>query len=190
MIIDEYKQNLPVARFQTFKSFLDQEHLTKMFSTEAIYFLLLQILDEFAHHSIPIITSDYFLITYHSTIPIIVTTTTTSSARNEEQSIEEFILKLAKKLLDSSGVPIFNDLPTFEINAYRYLFNQMIQSSNIEMDNNNNNNNISMQRVQLLDYFWNKIQSLRHIQINEDNERSIFALYYLMRYVSQSDHFL
>jgi hypothetical protein len=44
-----------------------------------------------------------------------------------------------------------------------------------------------MQRIKLLDLFWNKIQSLRNIQINEENERIIFALYYLMRYISQSD---
>jgi hypothetical protein len=178
IIIDEYKQNLPVARFQTFKSFLDQDHSSKILSNDGIYFLLLQILDEFSHHSI-----DHFLITYHSTIPIIVTTTSTS--RNEEESIEEFIKNLAKKLFDTSSLPVFNDLPTFETLAYRYLYNQILPNWNTDLENN-----VSMQRVQLLDLFWNKIQSLRRIQINDDNERSIFTLYYLMRFISQSDQLM
>ncbi len=184
IIINEYKQNLPVARFQTFKSFLDQDYLTKILSNDAIYFLLLQILDEFSHHSIRITTFDHFLIAYHSTIPIIVTTTT-STIRNEEISIEEFIKNLAKKLFDTSSLPVFNDLTTFETLAYRYLYNQIVQTWNIDLENN-----ISMQRVQLLDLFWNKIQSLRHIQINDDNERNIFTLYYLMRFISQSDQLI
>jgi len=186
IIIDEYKQNLPVARFQTFKSFINQQSLTKIFSNEAIYFLLLQIIDEFSHHSLPITTFDHFLITYHSTIPIIVITTTSSSSiKNEEESIEEFIKNLAKKFFDSSSLPIFNDLSTFENLSYRYLSNQIFQFSNLDF-----NNNISIQRIKLLDLFWNKIQSLRNIQINEENERIIFALYCLMRYISQSDHFI
>ncbi len=187
IIIDEYKQNLPVARFQTFKSFLDQDNLTKILSNDAIYFLLLQILDEFSHHSIRIPTFDHFLIAYHSAIPIIVTTTTTSSSsiRNEDESMEEFLKNLAKKLFDSSSLPVFNDCTTFETIAYRYLYNQILQISNTDLENN-----ISMQRVQLLDLFWNKIQSLRNIHINDDNERSIFTLYYLMRFISQSDQFI
>ncbi len=184
IIIDEYKQNLPVARFQTFKSFLDQDQLTKILSNEAIYFLLLQILDEFAHNSFAITTSDHFLIAYHSTIPMIVPTTT-SSIRNEEESLDEFIKNLAKKLFHSSSLPIFNDLSTFENLSYRYLSNQILQVSHTNFDHN-----ISMQRVQLLDLFWNKIPSLRHLQINEENERIIFALYYLMRYISQSDNLI
>jgi hypothetical protein len=179
IIIDEYKQNLPVARFQTLKSFINQYQLTKNLSNEGIYFLLLQILDEYSHNSIT--TFDHFLITYHSTIPILVPTTS-SSIKNEEESIEELIKNLAKKFFDSSSLPIFNDISTFENISYRYLSNQILQFSNIDLDNN-----ISMQRIKLLDLFWNKIQSLRNIQINEENERMIFALYYLMRYISQSD---
>jgi len=180
IIIDEYKQNLPVARFQTLKSFVNQDQLIKNLSNEGIYFLLLQILDEFSHNSIT--TFDHFLITYHSTIPILVPTTSSSSIKNEEESIEELIKNLAKKFFDSSSLPIFNDISTFENISYRYLSNQILQYSNIDLDNN-----ISMQRIKLLDLFWNKIQSLRNIQINEENERIIFALYYLMRYISQSD---
>jgi hypothetical protein len=180
IIIDEYKQNLPVARFQTLKSFLHQNQSSKILSNEAIYFILLQILDEFSQNSM---TFDHFLIAYHSTIPILVTTT--STVTNQEESIEQFIKNLAKNLFDSSSLPIFNDLPTLENICYRYLSNQILQFSNSDIDNN-----LSIQRVKLLDLFWNKIQSLRHIQINEDNERIIFALYYLMRYISQSDNFL
>jgi GTPase len=171
LIIDEYKHNLPVARFQTLKSFL-----------EAIYFLLLQIINEYSHNtnqSITRATLEHFLIAYHSTIPIIVTTT--SSVITEEEPIEEFIKNLAEKLLDSS-LPVFNDLSTLESVCYRYLYNQVLQVLNPDI-----NDSISMQRVKLLDLFWSKIQSLRHVQINEDNERFIFILYYLMRCISQSD---
>lgn len=181
IVIDEYKQNLPVARFQTLKTFLSQYELTKTLSNETIYFLLLQILDEYSHHSISILTLDHFLITYHSTIPILVPTTTLS-IKNEEESIEEFIKNLAKKLFDSSSLPIFNDLFTFENLSYRYILNEIFQFSNPNL-----NDNISIQRIKLLELFWNKISSLRNIQINEDNERIIFALYYSMRYISQSD---
>ncbi|CAF3333269.1 unnamed protein product [Rotaria sp. Silwood1] len=181
IIIDEYKHNLPVARFQTLKSFLHQHQLSKILTNESIYFLLLQILDEFSHNSThTIITFDHFLIASHSTIPIIVTTT--SSVINEYETIEQFIKNLANKLFDSSALPIFNNLSTFENISYRYLSNQIFQFPNIDIDNN-----LSMQRIKLLNLFWNKIQSLRHIQINEDNERVIFALYYLMKYICQSD---
>ena len=178
IIIDEYKQNLPVARFQTFKSFLDQDHLSKILTNDGIYFLLLQILDEFSHHSI-----DHFLIANNSTIPIIVITT--SANRNEDESVEEFIKNLAKKLFEPSSLPVFNDLPAFEMLAYRYLYNQILPNWNTDLENN-----ISMQRVQLLEFFWNKIQSLQRIQINDDNERNVFALYYLMRFISQSDQLM
>jgi hypothetical protein len=183
IIIDEYKHNLPVARFQTLKSFLHQHQLSKLLSIEGIYFLLLQILDEFSHHSTPSLTIDHFLIASHSAIPIVVTTT--SSVTNENQSIEEFIKNLANKLFDSSSLPLFNDLSTFENISYRYLSNQILQFSNTDIDNS-----VSMQRVKLLGLFWNKIQSLRHIQINEENERVIFALYHLMRHICQSDNFI
>ncbi|CAF0895961.1 unnamed protein product [Rotaria sordida] len=181
IIIDEYKHNLPVARFQTLKSFLHQHQSSKILSNESIYFLILQILDEFSHNSThTIITFDHFLVASHSTIPIIVTTT--SSVINEYESIEQFIKNLANKLFDSSSLPIFNNLSTFENISYRYLSNQIFQFSNIDIDNN-----ITIQRIKLLNVFWNKIQSLRNIQINEDNERFIFALYYLMKYICQSD---
>ena len=103
-------------------------------------------------------TFDHFLIAYHSTIPILVTTT--STVTNPEESIEQFIKNLAKNLFDSSSLPIFNDLSTLENICYRYLSNQILQFSNSDTDNN-----LSIQRVKLLDLFWNKIQSLRHIQI-------------------------
>ncbi|CAF4630087.1 unnamed protein product, partial [Rotaria sp. Silwood2] len=38
MIIEEYKHNLPVAGFQTLKSFLHQHQLSKILSNESIYF--------------------------------------------------------------------------------------------------------------------------------------------------------
>jgi hypothetical protein len=181
IILDEYKHNLPVARFQTLKSFIHQRELSKILPNEAIYFLLLQILDEFSHNSNAIITFDHFLIDHHSTIPIIVTTT--STVTNRDESIEQLIKNLANHLFDSSSLPIFNDLPTLENICYQYLSHQVLQFSNSDTD-------LSIQRVKLLDLFWNKIQSLRHIQINEENERVIFALYYLMRYISQSDNFI
>ncbi|CAF0909770.1 unnamed protein product [Adineta steineri] len=183
IIIDEYKHNLPVARFQTLKSFLHQHQSSKILSNEAIYFVLLQIIDEYSHHStdsLKIITIDHFLIAHDSTIPIIVTTT--SSVTNEDQSLEKFIKNLSNQLFDSSSLPIFNDLLTFENISYRYLSKQILQFSNVDIDHN-----ISMQRVKLLDLFWNKIHSLRNIQINEENERFIFAHYHLMRHICQSD---
>ncbi|CAF4237423.1 unnamed protein product [Adineta steineri] len=183
IIIDEYKHNLPVARFQTLKSFLHQHQSSKILSNEAIYFVLLQIIDEYSHHStdsLKIITIDHFLIAHDSTIPIIVTTT--SSVTNEDQSLEKFIKNLSNQLFDASSLPIFNDLLTFENISYRYLSKQILQFSNIDIDHN-----ISMQRVKLLDLFWNKIHSLRNIQINEENERFIFAHYHLMRHICQSD---
>ena len=183
IIIDEYKHNLPVARFQTLKSFLHQHQLSKILSNEAIYFLLLQIIDEFSQNSITMTTFDHFLIDHHSAIPIIVTTT--STVTNEQESIEQFIKNLANHLFDSSSLPPFTNLSTLENICYRYLSNQILQFSNFDTDNS-----VSMQRVKLLDLFWSKIQSLRHIQINEENERIIFALYYLMRFICQSDSFL
>ncbi|CAF3492652.1 unnamed protein product [Rotaria socialis] len=185
IVIDEYKHNLPVARFQTLKSFLYQHQLSKTASNESIYVLLLQILDEFSHDSTQTMTTfDHFLIVSHSTMPIIVTTT--STVINEQESIEQFIKNLAAKLFDSSSLPIFNDLVTFENISYRYLSNQIFQFSNTDIDNNN----LSTQRIKLLNLFWNKIQSLRHIQINEENERWIFALYFLMKHISQSDNLI
>ncbi|CAF4232692.1 unnamed protein product [Rotaria magnacalcarata] len=185
IVIDEYKHNLPVARFQTLRSFLYQHQLSKIASNESIYVLLLQILDEFSHDSTQTMTTfDHFLIVSHSTMPIIVTTT--STVINEQEPIEQFIKSLAIKLFDSSSLPIFNDLVTFENISYRYLSNQIFQFSNTDIDNNS----LSTQRIKLLNLFWNKIQSLRHIQINEENERWIFALYFLMRHISQSDNLI
>ena len=186
ILIDEYKHNLPVARFQTLKSFLHQHQLSKILSIESVYLLLLQIIDEFSHNSTQsntIITYDHFLIAHHSTIPIIVTTT--SSTINEHESIEHLIRNLVDQLFDSSSRPTFDDLPTFKNISYRYLSNQIFQFSNIDIDNN-----LSMQRVKLLNLFWNKIHSLRYIQMNEENERCIFAFYHLMRYIYQSDNFI
>ena len=170
LTIDEYKQNLPVARFQTLKSFFNQDHSKKILSQEAIYFLLLQILDQ----SNSSITSEQFLIAYHSTIPIIVTTNP-SSISNEEESLEEFVKNLARKFSDVSLLPIFNDLSTLETMAYRFLCNQILP----DMDKN-----LSMQHVQILEFFWKEIPSVRDIHITEDNERNLFMLYYLMRYIS------
>lgn len=116
-------------------------------------------------------------------MPIIVTTT--STVTNENEPIEQFIKNLANKLFDSSSLPAFNDLATFEIISYRYLSNQIFQLSDTDTENN-----LSTQRIKILHLFWHKIQSLRHIQINEENERWIFALYFLMRYISQSDNLL
>ncbi|UJR26208.1 hypothetical protein I4U23_007551 [Adineta vaga] len=182
-ILDEYKHNLPVARFQPLKSFLFQHQSTKILSIEGIYFVLLQILDNVSTHSIT--TFDHFLIAYQSIIPIIVTTTTSTSSSdtNEQESIEEFMKNLINKLFDPSSLPIFNDLSTLEDIASRYLSNHVLQLPDINMD-------ISMQRVKLLDLFWNKIPSFRQIQINEENERFFFALYHFMRHLCRSDNFI
>lgn len=170
LVIDEYKKNLPVARFQTLKSFFNQDHYKKILSQEAIYFLLLQILDQ--SHSC--ITSEQLLIACHSTIPMIVTTNP-SSINNEEESLEEFVKNLARKFSDASLLPIFNDLSTLETMAYHFLCNQILP----DMDKN-----LSMQHIQILELFWKEIPSVRDIQITEDNERNLFMLYYLMRYIS------
>lgn len=172
LAIDEYKHNLPVARFQTLKSFFNQDHLKKILSSEAIYFLLLQILDQ----SNGLISCEQFLIAYHSIIPIIVTTNTSTMA-NEDESAEEFVKNLARKFFDTAICPIFNDLSTLETMAYRCLCNQTLPDIDYQ--------NISMQRVQILEFFWKEIPSVRDIQINEENERNLFTLYYLMRYISQ-----
>lgn len=167
LVIDEYKQNLPVARFQTLKSFFNQDHLKKILSQEAIYFLLLQILDQ-SHLNI---TSEQILIAYHSTIPIIVTTQS-SSVINEEESLEEFVKNLIRKFFDSSPL---NDLSNLETMAYRFLCNEMFPHMDIHLP---------MQYVQILEFFWKEIPSVRDIQITDENERNLFMLYYLMRYIS------
>ena len=183
-MIDEYKHNLPVARFQTLKSFLHQHQTSTLFSNEAIYFLLLQMMAELSYqssHAATAMTLDHFLVAHQSSsIPIIVTTT--SSILTDEESVVDLIEQLAKKLFDTSSLPAFHDLSALETICYRYLFNQLLPSASADREHT-----VSMQRMQLLDLFWSKVQSLRHVQINEDNERFIFTLYYLMQRISQSD---
>ncbi|CAF0814583.1 unnamed protein product [Adineta ricciae] len=178
-ILDEYKHNLPVARFQPLKCFLYQHQSSKVLSTEGVHFLLLQIFDEVSVQSKT--TFDHFLIANQSAIPIIVTTT--STVTNEQEPIEQFIKNLASKLFDSASLPTFNNLSALQNVACRYLSNHVLQFLDIDT-------NISMQRVKLLDLFWKKFPSLRQIQINEDNERFIFALYHFMRHLCRSDSFI
>ena len=185
LIIDEYKRNLPVARFQTLKSFLHQHQASKLLSNEGIYFLLLQLIHECpSQPSSPMVmnTFDHFLIAQHSTLPIVVTTTAGASNIAEEKSMEQFIQELAHQLLDGSPLPPFHDLSTLETICCRYLSNHVLQFSTIDLDDC-----ATRQRVQLLHLFWNRIQSVRNLQITEENERLLLVLYYLMRRLTQSD---
>jgi len=185
IIIDEYKQNLPVARFQTFKSFLNQDQSIEHLSTESSYFILLQILDESSRQSISIQTFDHFLITNHSIIPILVPTTTTTivSNRNSDESMDDYLKVLARKFFHPTALPNFTNISTFENLSFRFLFAQLFSYSSNDFEQNQ-----TFQRVRLLNLFSNKIQSIRQLQINDDNQRLIFTIYYLMHFLSQSDH--
>jgi hypothetical protein len=152
-IIAEYKHNLPVARFQTLKSFLHQHQASKLLSNEGIYFLLLQLIHECSSRpssSIVMNTFDHFLIAHHSTLPIVVTTTAASIIA-EDKSMQQFIQELAHQLLDGLPVPPFHDLSTLETICCRYLSNHVLQFSTTDLDDC-----VARQRVQLLHLFWNR----------------------------------
>ena len=174
VIIDEYKQNLPVSHFQTLKCVIHQHQTTKLFSNQSIFYLLLQLITECSIHS-NASTFEHFLLAHHSTLPIVVTTTATTM-KNEEQSIEQMIRTLAQQLFDSTSMPNFTDLSALETLCCQSLASQIFQYSSTDFDQS-----LSMQRVKLLEQFWTHIPSLRQMQINEENERVVFLLYHMMR---------
>jgi hypothetical protein len=177
-ILDEYKHNLPVARFQTLKSLLYQHQTARIFTDDGIYFLLLQILSQCSSLSPMMMpTFDQILIAHYSTLPILVRTSTVSNTV-DQQSIKT----LAENLFDSSSLPIFHDLASLETISCRYLANHVLQFAMSDLDDS-----LPMQRVKLLELFWSRIPSLRHLQITDDNECFLFLVYYLMRRVTHAD---
>ena len=174
-ILDEYKNNLPVAHFQTFKSFLHQNQTSKNFSNESRYFLLLQLIQNCFKNQQN--SFDQYLVGQHSkNLPILIMTNVCLMNNEENQSAEPFLRQLVQQLFDSTSSPMFADLCALETISCRILIKTILPLSNINLDQS-----ISVQRVQLIELFWNQIPSLRSIQINEDNEEKLFLLYHLMK---------
>lgn len=166
-IIDEYKKHLPVAQFQTFKSLFQQHQSTKIFSTDSICFLLLQLIGELTTNSNSS-TFENFLVAHHSTLPILVKTTGTTM-NNDDRSIEQIIRDFAQPISSSSDLTIIENL------CLRTLTTQFLQYSSTDFDQN-----LSTQRMKILDLFWTYVPSVRLVQINEANEHILFLLYYQM----------